>query len=94
LNGPASIEVCGAVVSTTHVRVSGVWSALPSESVALTEKVCSPSDNELYVRGEEQLVKLPVSSLHSNVAFESSEENANVAELEVLGSDGPESIVV
>ena len=53
-NGPASIEVSGAVVSTVHVRVSGDWSVLPRASVARTENVCSPSARELYVCGEEQ----------------------------------------
>jgi hypothetical protein len=44
--------------------------------------------------GEEQLVKLPESSLHSKVAPGSSEDNTNVAELEAVVPLGPESIVV
>ena len=45
--GPESIVVSGAVVSIVHVRVSAVWSVLPTASVALTENVCSPSESEL-----------------------------------------------
>ena len=44
--------------------------------------------------GEEQLAKLPESSLHSKVEGDSLDENVNVAELEVVVPDGPESIVV
>ena len=38
--------------------------------------------------------KLPASSLHSNVALGSSEENSNVASVWLVVPDGPESIVV
>ena len=40
--GPVRIEVSGAVVSTVHVRVAGVWSSLPAASVERTENVCDP----------------------------------------------------
>ncbi len=38
-DGPASIVVSGAVVSTVNVRVAGVGSTLPAASVARTENV-------------------------------------------------------
>ena len=44
--------------------------------------------------GEEQLAKLPESSLHSKVEGDSLDENVNVAELDVVVPEGPESIVV
>jgi hypothetical protein len=46
-DGPESIVVSGAVVSTVQARESGVGSVLPAASVARTSKVCSPSDSEL-----------------------------------------------
>jgi len=39
-------------------------------------------------------VKLPESSLHSNVDPDSLEENVNVAEVDAVVPEGPESIVV
>ena len=44
--GPASICVCGAVVSTVKLREAGVGSVLPAESVARTSKVWEPSVSE------------------------------------------------
>ena len=38
MNGAA-----GAVTSTVHVRVAGVASRLPAESIAVTVKLCLPS---------------------------------------------------
>ena len=38
------IEVEGAALSTVHVRVASETSVLPAASLALTEKVCDPSD--------------------------------------------------
>ncbi len=37
--GPASMIVSGAVVSTVKERVAGVWSVLFAASIARTEKV-------------------------------------------------------
>jgi hypothetical protein len=48
--GPELMVVFGGVVSgsgavlTVQVRVAGVASTLPAPSVALTEKVCEPSE--------------------------------------------------
>ena len=41
--GPESMVVCGAVASTVIEREAGVASTLPTESVARTSKLCSPS---------------------------------------------------
>ena len=59
--GPESIVVWGAVVSTVQVLVAGVWSVFPTLSVARTENVeskhrpskvnCRRSDNELCRSG-------------------------------------------
>jgi len=49
--GPESMAVFGGVVSgggavlTVQERVAGVASVLPAASVALTEKVCVPSES-------------------------------------------------
>ena len=49
--GPELMVVFGGVVSgggavlTVQVRVAGVASTLPAPSVALTEKVCEPSES-------------------------------------------------
>ena len=46
--GPvAASVVSGAVVSTVHVRVAGLWSTFPARSVERTEKVCEPSESPL-----------------------------------------------
>ena len=46
--GPvAASVVCGAVVSTVHVRAAGVWSTFPAVSIERTEKVCEPSESPL-----------------------------------------------
>jgi hypothetical protein len=41
--GPESIVVSGAVVSTVQLRLAPVDSWFPAGSVALTVKVCEPS---------------------------------------------------
>jgi hypothetical protein len=43
VGGAAVIAVSGADVSTVHVVVAGLESALPAASVARAAKVCSPS---------------------------------------------------
>jgi hypothetical protein len=45
--GPESIVVSGAVVSTVQVRVAGEESVLPALSVARTENVWEPSLNPM-----------------------------------------------
>ena len=43
VDGPESIEVFGAVVSTVQVELAGVASVFPAWSIALTSKLCEPS---------------------------------------------------
>ena len=45
--GPESIWVWGAAVSTVKLCAAGVGSVLPTESVARTSKVWEPSASEL-----------------------------------------------
>jgi hypothetical protein len=97
--GPEVIVVSGAVVSdgpggsTVHAKIAGSESTFPAWSVARTRKVCAPSARSEYVRGLEQESHGPVSSWHSKVE-PASLENSNSAERSLLGSVGPESIVV
>jgi hypothetical protein len=44
--------VSGAVVSTVQVVEAGEASVLPAASLALTEKVCDPSERSVYSFGE------------------------------------------
>jgi len=67
---------------------------LPAASLALTEKVCGPLANPVYFLGEEQALKAALSSLHSKVLPASEEEKVNVALLDFIVPEGPESIVV
>ncbi len=50
--GPAVSVVDGAVTSTIHVRVAGEPSTFPTASIARTENVCDPDNNELYAFGD------------------------------------------
>jgi hypothetical protein len=52
--GPKLMVVCGAVVSTVHVKVAGVGSAFPARSTARTSKVCAPWLSPETIRGLEQ----------------------------------------
>ena len=92
--GPPSSVVSGAAVSTVNVREAGVESGLPSASVARTEKVCSPSVSEAVVTGDSHGAKVPVSSLHSNVAPASLATNSKVGVASVVAPAGPAVIVV
>ena len=66
----------------------------PAASIARTSKTCAPSESDVYVAGEEQAAKVPGPSLHSNVEPDSLEVKLSVAEVEFVGSAGPEPIVV
>ena len=92
--GPEEMAVSGDVVSgtgrfTVQVRVAGDESMLPAASLARTEKVCEPLDRPVSTLGDEHGANSPASSLHSNVEPASGVKNSNVAELEVVVSDGP-----
>jgi len=41
-------------LSTDQIHAAGLWSALPSPSTALTEKLCLPSESLLTFSGDEQ----------------------------------------
>ena len=93
-DGPLSIVVCGAAVSTVKLREAGVASTFPTGSVARTSKVCAPSASEAVVMGVEHEAHAPASTRHSNVEPAWSAENANVGVASFVGPDGPLSMVV
>ena len=94
-DGPLSIVVSGAVVSTVNERVAGVWSAFPARSVAQTSKVWRPSLSVPVVNGVEQSRAASVpSTRHLKLDRASFALNPNVAVLSVVVPDGPLSIVV
>jgi hypothetical protein len=79
---------------TFHECVAGVDSVFPAPSVALTSNTWLPARRPLYTSGLEQAVKEAPSRLHSNVEPASLALKTNVAVVSVVGSVGPESIVV
>ena len=93
-DGPLSIVVSGAAVSTVKLRDAGVASTLPAVSVARTSNVCAPSASDAVVCGELQEAHAPASTRHSNVEPAWLDENANVGVASFVGPDGPLSIVV
>ena len=48
-DGPLSIVVCGAAVSTVKAREAGVASTFPARSVARTSNVWAPSASDAVV---------------------------------------------
>jgi hypothetical protein len=77
--GDETIAVSGGVVSTVHVRVSGVGSALPAASVARTANVCEPSASPVEAFGEVQDVNAAPSMLQAKLAPGSELVNENDA---------------
>jgi hypothetical protein len=80
-------------------RVAGLASTLPTASVERTENVYVPSASGPSARGDVQLAYVPVvalgpSSLHSNVAPVSVEENVYEGEATFVVPAGPVLIVV
>jgi hypothetical protein len=63
-DGPESIVVCGATLSTFHVRVSGLGSTLPALSSARTSNVCEPLLSDVYDFGELHACQARPLSLH------------------------------
>ena len=80
--------------STVKGRLAGVWSVLVAESVARTSKVWGPGVSSLVVCGEPHGANDALSTLHSKVEAGSLEEKEKVGVGSLVGSDGPESIVV
>ena len=93
-DGPLSMVVFGAAVSTVNARDAGVASTLPPGSVARTSNVWAPSASEAVVSGVEHEPQAPPSTRHSNVEPAWLDENANVGVVSLVGPDGPLSIVV
>ena len=93
-DGPLSIVVCGAAVSTVKAREAGVGSTLPAGSVARTSNVCAPSASDAVVWAEVQEPQAPPSTRHSNVEPAWLAENVNVGVASFVRPDGPLSIVV
>ena len=92
--GPLSIVVFGAAVSTVKLRDAGVASTLPAGSVARTSNVWAPSASDAVVSGVAHEPQAPPSTRHSNVEPASSAEKANVGVASFVGPEGPLSIVV
>ncbi|XSF08636.1 hypothetical protein VZP55_30365 [Myxococcus faecalis] len=93
-DGPLTMVVSGATVSTVHVRVAGVPSTLPALSRARTASVWLPWDRLLNVAGEVHAANVPPSRLHSKSAGVSVEVKANVALFEFVVPVGPEVMLV
>ena len=66
--GAVKAGASGAAVSTMKVCAAGVGSALPAWSVAVTVKVWVPSASVAVVNGDVQVLAVPLSTLHENVA--------------------------
>ena len=86
------VDVTVSVVTVTvQLNIAGDASIFPAASLALTWKVCRPSDKFPKLVGRTQAAKLPSSSLHSNwiaSAPLSARMKSNTAELLMLGFDG------
>ena len=92
--GPAVIVVFGATVSTTMLRLAGLWSTLPAASVARTSNVCGPCESAAVVCGELHDAKEAESTRHWNVEPDSLLENVKVGVVSFVGPFGPPEIVV
>ena len=97
--GPPVIVVSGAAVSTVNVRVAGDASTLPARVGRADRERVRAVGQRTEARGEVQLAYVPVvapgpSSLHSNVAPASFEENVNDGDATLVVPVGPVLIVV
>ncbi len=86
--GPLSMVVCGAAVSTVNAHEAGVGSTFPAVSVARTSKVCAPSVSDAVVSGVVHELQAPPSTRHSNVEPASSAEKVNVGVESFVGPRG------
>ena len=91
-DGPAVMVVSGGL-TTVQLWLAGMGSTLPVASVARTWNVCAPLARRVYVTGEVQLVKDPLSSLQAKVAV-SVAVKVKLAVVEPAVPVGPEVIVV
>jgi hypothetical protein len=76
-DGPSTMSVSGAAVSTTKSSVA-TGPALPRASVACTAKACGPSVRPAYAKGEAHGARVAPSSPQAKVAAGSSLEKAIV----------------
>ena len=67
LEGVAVNDVSGAIVSILHVYVAGLASTLPAVSIALTWKLCDPSESDGVVNGEVHATNAAESNEHWKV---------------------------
>ena len=65
--GVAVNDVSGAIVAILHVYVAGLASTLPAVSIALTWKLCDPSESDGVVNGEVHAANADESSEHWKV---------------------------
>src|SRR5215210_4134395 len=93
-DGPLSMAVSGAAVSTMKLRDAGVASTFPAGSVARASKLWAPSASDAVVTGVEHEPHAPPSTRHSNVESAWLAEKANVGVESLVGPDGPLSMVV
>src|SRR5215210_7420913 len=93
-DGPLSMVVFGAAVSTVKPRDAGVGSTFPAGSVARTSNVWAPSVSDAVVSGVEHELHAPASTRHSKLEPAWSAENANVGVASFVRPAGPLSIVV
>jgi hypothetical protein len=91
--GPDVIVVCGATVSTVHVRVAGVGSGLAAASRARASNVCEPFARRRYLCGDAHASHIAASRRQSKV-LDSLAPNENVALVRRVRSRGPPVIVV
>jgi hypothetical protein len=96
--GASVIVVSGGVVSpgpwTVQLCRAGDGSTWPSPSIDRTAKLCQPTARSVYSTGEVHASYAAPSSAHSKVAGEASEENKMDADVSVVVSAGPKTIVV
>ena len=94
--GPESMTVSGAVVSTVKDLVAGVGSWFPAASSALKVAVWGPSERPVKDFGEVQSVKGSVSIRHWILAVSPglAELNRKVASSVAMVPEGPESMTV
>lgn len=91
-DGPAVMDVSGGA-TIVQLWLAGVASTLPTVSVARTWNVCVPLARRVYVTGDVQLVKDPLSSLQAKVAV-SVAVKLKLAVVEPTVPVGPDVIVV
>ena len=91
--GPASIVVCGAVVSTVKLRLAGSVGVAGRVGRAHLERVRAVVEAAERLRRRARC-QAPPSIRHSKLEPGSLDVNSNVGVASAVGPDGPASIVV